>query len=309
MERKFIVTVDTEGDNLWAWHEGQPIATNNTRYIARFQELCEQYGFKPTYLTNYEMAMDDEWVSYAKPKAKAGLCEIGMHIHAWNSPPDYPLDNKFGGNSYITEYPEQMLREKVSYIVELLREKFEAPITSSRSGRWATDETYFQALVVAGIKIDCSVTPGIDLSDIPGCSRNCGNNYATYENKVAEIYPGLLEIPLTTRKVHWAADGSLKHKIKSLLLGEDMWLRSCKKSLRYLYTITEKIEQDGSDYLEFMLHSSELMPGGSPYFTNEKEVEQLYELLTVYFDHLKNSNYIGVTLSEYAEMIRSNIAR
>ena len=55
----FIVTVDTEGDNLWNWHKGKNITSYNSRYIPRFQELCEKYGVKPVYLVNYEMVMDD----------------------------------------------------------------------------------------------------------------------------------------------------------------------------------------------------------------------------------------------------------
>ena len=75
----FIVTVDTEGDNLWNWQDNKPITTENTLFIPRFQSLCEEYGFVPVYLTNYEMALDERWVSYAKRKAMEGKCEIGMH--------------------------------------------------------------------------------------------------------------------------------------------------------------------------------------------------------------------------------------
>ena len=37
MEHKhLIITIDTEGDNLWAWREGQPIGTENTRFLPPF---------------------------------------------------------------------------------------------------------------------------------------------------------------------------------------------------------------------------------------------------------------------------------
>lgn len=52
----FLITIDTEGDNLWQKHDS--ITTENARYLPRFQQLCEKYGFKPVYLTNYEMAID-----------------------------------------------------------------------------------------------------------------------------------------------------------------------------------------------------------------------------------------------------------
>ena len=50
----FLITIDVEGDNLWS--RPKKITTNNSNYLPRFQKLCKDYGFKPTYLVNYEMA-------------------------------------------------------------------------------------------------------------------------------------------------------------------------------------------------------------------------------------------------------------
>ena len=52
----FIITIDTEGDNIWA--HPHPVTTENARHLPRFQELCERYGFAPSYLVDYEMAID-----------------------------------------------------------------------------------------------------------------------------------------------------------------------------------------------------------------------------------------------------------
>ena len=30
--KKFLITIDTEGDNLWQWKDGDPIGTDNTKY-------------------------------------------------------------------------------------------------------------------------------------------------------------------------------------------------------------------------------------------------------------------------------------
>ena len=56
----FIITIDTEGDNQWA--DTKEIFTTNTKGLSMFQDLCNRYGYKPVYLTNYEMACDDEFV-------------------------------------------------------------------------------------------------------------------------------------------------------------------------------------------------------------------------------------------------------
>lgn len=299
--RNFIITVDTEGDNLWTWKNGKEITTYNTLFIPRFQELCETYGFKPVYLTNYEMAQDDNWVQYAKPKAQQGLCEIGMHIHAWNSPPDYELTDNYGGNPYITEYPDEILNKKIEFISKYLRDRFDEPVNVARSGRWATNDIYFGALRNAGFIGDCSFTPEINLSTIPGCSRNIGNDYRNVNKTTHRLPNGVVEVPLTTRQIHHLAKGSLRHKASTLIKGEKMWLRPHKKSLSDLLLLSNYVKDEGEDYLEFMIHSSELMPGGSPYFKSEEEIELLYSIMQKYFGWISENGYEGISLSDYID--------
>ena len=50
----FLITIDTECDIMLS--RTSEINTENARYLPRFQALCEKYGLKPTYLTNWEMA-------------------------------------------------------------------------------------------------------------------------------------------------------------------------------------------------------------------------------------------------------------
>jgi hypothetical protein len=52
-------------------------------------------------------------------------------------------------------------------------------------------------------------------------------------------------------------------------------------------------------YVEFMLHSSELMPGGSPCFPDRQSVAQLYADLDALFSAAAHS-YRGATLGEFA---------
>ena len=91
----FLITIDTEGDNLWQKHDS--ITTENARYLPRFQQLCEKYGFKPVYLTNYEMAIDPFYIEFARDVIARGTAEVGMHLHAWNSPPTEPLTVQMTG--------------------------------------------------------------------------------------------------------------------------------------------------------------------------------------------------------------------
>jgi len=43
---RFILSIDTEGDNQWDY--GRELTTENIRYIPRFQEFCDNYHIKPT---------------------------------------------------------------------------------------------------------------------------------------------------------------------------------------------------------------------------------------------------------------------
>ena len=51
--------------------------------------------------------------------------------------------------------------------------------------------------------------------------------------------------------------------------------------------------------LMFMLHSSEMMPGGSPSFPDEKSIEELYECIEKLFVYAKQKGYMGCKLSDY----------
>lgn len=170
-QRYFIITVDTEGDNLWASHHGEPITTRNTKFLPRFQELCNKYGFKPVYLTNFEMANDEDFAAEAKEWLKSGQCEIGLHVHGWNNPPSYPLGGDKYAHAYLYEYPEDVMKEKLLVTHNLIKENFEVAPVSHRAGKWAMDERYFKMLNEIGIKVDCSYCPGVDWSNAIGATR------------------------------------------------------------------------------------------------------------------------------------------
>src|SRR6266481_6430553 len=111
-ETPFIITIDTEGDDLWA--NPREITTRNAQYLPRFQSLCERFRFKPVYLANYEMTMSDVFSEFARDVIARDAGEIGMHLHAWNSPPLKALtkdDSRF--QPYLIEYPDQVMKEKI----------------------------------------------------------------------------------------------------------------------------------------------------------------------------------------------------
>lgn len=294
----FIITVDTEGDNLWEYNEGEQIGTENARYIPRFQQLCEQFGFKPVYLTNYEMAKCDIFVSYAREWIKKGTCEIGVHLHAWNNPPIIELQGPYNGNPYLIEYVKHIMNEKFEVLFNLLKDRFNIEPISHRAGRWAMDERYFRILKSFGIKVDCSYTPGVNWNLSKGVTRG-GTDY-TLQPQSLQWIDGVLEVPATIRRFRNCMNGTFKHRLKSFIFGEDVWLRPAMSSLSSMKKVLDVVYNEKDvDFIEFMIHSSELMPNGSPYFKTEDAVEKEYSTMEALFKYAKENGFEGVTLKEY----------
>lgn len=301
----FIITIDTEADNQWDNDNG--ISTENAKFLPRFQELAEKYGFKPVWLTNYEMANDKYFVDYMKEKQNKGLCEIGMHLHAWNNPPEYELSKTNNEREYLIEYPEEIIKEKVRCITKLLTEKFGIKPISHRSGRWSTNEKYFEIIEKEGYKVDCSVTPHISWQKNVGVTGLPGTDYSNYPESPYFIKNKLLEIPMTIRRSHNIQVSRIKNfksllgEIKRLVIGRNQWMRpDAFLSKNGLKSLIKKCSKN-NEYIMFMIHSSELMPNGSPNFKTEDDIEKLYEVIEEIFRLLINEGYIGMTLREFYE--------
>lgn len=326
----FLITIDTEGDNLWS--RPREITTGNARYLPRFQALCEKYGLKPTYLTNWEMANCPVFREFGRDIIRRGVGEVGMHLHAWHSPPfDSLTGDDYLHQPYLIEYPEATIREKVRIMTEALEDTFQVDMVSHRAGRWAFNDVYAKVLVENGYRVDCSVTPGVSWAKSLGHPEGAGGTDYTGFPEDAYLIdlddisrPGdssLLEIPVTIIKVRYSASARacgailcttrLGTSISRRLFPERILFQPARRRrkgiLPGLATPTrlvgalEVAKREGRGYVEFMLHSSELMSGGSPSFPDGRSIERLYEDLEVLFSAAQ-THFRGQTLAEYYEL-------
>jgi len=304
-ETPLIVTIDAEGDDLWA--KPREITTRNAAYLPRFQALCERYGLKPVYLTNYEMAVSDEFAEFARDVLERDAGEIGMHLHAWNSPPLFSLtDDDFRHQPYLIEYPEPVMREKIRCMTRLLEARFGRCITSHRAGRWAFDRRYASMLIDEGYRVDCSITPGVDWR--PHAGDPGGDGGSDYRASPAQPHflagGALLEVPMTTRasrlyrRAPWAYRVPLLRRAANRVSRGLGWLCPAESDLGTMLDVANQARAEGAAHLQFMLHSSELMPGGSPSFRDASDIERLYERLEMLFGQLRGWCR-GMTLQEF----------
>jgi len=309
----FLITIDTEGDNLWRNRSGQ-VTTENAAWLARFQKLCEKYTFKPTWLTNYEMAIDPVYVDFARDVIARGQGEVGMHLHAWNSPPACELtENDWQHQPYLIDYPREEMRKKVAFMTQLLEETFKVKMLSHRAGRWAFNEYYAQLLLEHGYQVDCSVTPGVNWQFSPGAPQgNGGSDYTRFPRSAYWLdtddisrpgASGLLEVPMTIRYKHSGLMNAVKQgydRLRGKRRSPSVyWLRPTGGNAQQMIDVAEKTLAEGADYVEFMLHSSEFMPDGSPTFKTQADIERLYKDLEQLFSWLQSRTQ-GMTLAEYA---------
>jgi len=307
----FLITIDTEGDNLWS--APTQVTTRNAEFLWRFQDFCQDFAFRPTYLVNYEMAMCPAFRAFGRDVLMRKTAEIGMHLHAWNAPPIAPLtDNDHGYCPFLFEYPDSVMRSKVGYQTNLLADVFGAAPVSHRSGRWALDRRYVELLIDFGYKVDCSVTPGLSWkgrSTAPAGSQRAdyrGFPDSPYWIDPSEIgRPGssaLLEVPMTVLPgFNWdrLPPRSLGATLESLSRQRRI-LRPTRRNLPHLFRIVRRVLAGGRTYAEFMLHSSEFMPGGSPSFPTKEHIERLYSDLRSLFSTIA-LNFTGATLTEFYE--------
>ncbi|HTB62669.1 MAG TPA: hypothetical protein VK737_03690 [Opitutales bacterium] len=309
MATAFIITMDTEGDNLWA--RPREVTTRNAAWLPAFQQLAEKFGFQPTWLVNWEMAHSPACVEFLKDVLARGKGEVGLHPHAWDTPPLESLtQDDMQHHPFLGEYAEPLRNAKLERMTGILQETFQQPLRSHRAGRWGFDGRIARWLRQHGFIADCSVCPGVDWRSTKGDPNGIGGPdyrraphepYFIDEHDVTKpaFQPpsdALLEVPMTIGESHFG----LTKLIGAAISPRHHWLRPNGRNRAAMIERVNEAVEDGRAHLMFMLHSSELMPGGSPTFLDEASILRLNEDLEALFAHARACDCRGQTLGDFA---------
>ena len=319
----FLVGVDTEADNLWG--AAGSVSTENAAQVERFQSLCEQHGVRPTYFVDYDMARDERFVKVGRDVLKRSVAEIGMHLHAWNTPPRHSLGSE--GPSYLYEYPVPVMREKICTVTRTLGETFGVKPVSHRAGRWGLNADYARLLAQEGYTADSSVTPWMSWVNSPGVSEgSCGPDFRHFPSTPYLLdldridRPGqssLMEIPATVHLRRWSLRNAAKMGLRRLGVTRGRvaraaydyeWFRAAEMTTERLLRMVHTSYHSGAEHMMFSLHSSELMAGGSPSFPTQDSIERLYEMLGVLFEAAARLCR-PMTVQEFAKSRQASAAR
>jgi len=317
MAPAFIITIDTEGDQIWS--RPRKATTRNAAWLPAFQELAQRHGLRPTWLVNWEMAHDPVCVEFLRDVLARDAGEVGLHLHAWDTPPLEPLtDDDAQHHPFLGEYPEKLMREKLERLAGVLEDTFQHPLRSHRAGRWALDTRMIRWLREQGFTVDCSVCPGIDWRTTKGNPQGAGG--PDYRRAPREPYfldeqdftrpatqpapDALLEVPLTIRASRWPWARTIFESYSK----RHSWLRPNGRNGVAMRECVNEAVAVGRAHLLFMLHSSELMPGGSPTFPTAESVARLNEDLAALFALAQARGCQGRTLGEFAAEWKASVA-
>lgn len=320
-----LLTVDVEED-MPGWRVAADPAVTNVAALPRLAKLCRELGVRPTYLCNYPVATQEPSAALVRELHAAGDCEIGTHIHAWNTPPYEGVPDREGDERrhdyYQFELAPGVFRRKLTSVHERLTQLTGRAPTSFRSGRFGLDDATLQDVIALGYRVDSSVTPladhtadgGPDFRDAP---------QLPYRPSAEDLKrPGdlpIVEVPVSialTRKLSPALARAYVRlpKVTRLrgLLSRDFlglvdfaWLYPVRFDEQLMKKAADTLVGMQSPVLNVFLHSSELAPGVSGRIRTEEDVERCFTRLRAIFEHcLSAHDARPATLTEAGDALR-----
>ena len=308
MATYLVITIDTEEEGLWTgMYRRRNNTVRNIEFLPRLQSLFDRYSVTPTYLVDYPVATDHQSVRILRDILSQKKCEIGAHLHPWCNPPfedDDCAHNHLG---------PQLQWEKLRTLVEVIQENLGIRPLSYRAGRWQFSEATLIPLERLGFLVDTSVTPLWKWERNTAISHFRAPRYPYLLARTDICKPGestILEVPVTIT-FNKAIPRSLELWIVSTpgifhLMGilkkfglRRIWLRPGNLTLQEMRTAADCVMQNGGPILNIMFHSSEIMPGASPYNETHKDVEDFLDRLDRLLEYLtgemgcENTTLIG----------------
>ena len=311
----FILTIDVEEDN-WGDFENRNASLLHINKLFKLQELFDRYRIKPTYLLTYPAATDRNAISILRKIVEDRRCEIGTHLHPFNTPPFEEEKNEY--NSMLCNLPKDLQYKKIELLHDSIYKSFGVEPVSFRSGRWACDENVLENISKLNYVVDSSVTPYMDWSSDhgPDYSGISPDVYKILLNSNSDSH--IMEIPATIGYLQGDFDvrnkilrtfsyrGLRKLKIAGILdrmqIINKIWLSPEVTEWEKMVGLAKTMEEDGYEVLNMFFQSPSLMAGCTPFTKTEKEVEEFIHRIEKFLEFAVPNNLQSITLSEYARL-------
>jgi hypothetical protein len=305
-----LVGIDTEADDQWSAEGRRRLSVRNALRLPALQALCDRFGIRPSYLVTHEMAAKKESADVLRGLARDGRCEIGAHLHPWTSPPFRPED--VAGHTYPHNLPVELLERQLTDLAALITQELGVRPTTYRAGRNGFDGGSLPILERLGFTVDTSVDPLFNERRKGGMAFP-GAPLVPYHPDYRDVRrPGastILEVPISA-----ATSPALPKAAEALYAGlrpipwrgalrrlglKAVWLRPSYAALPDMLAFASRLARARVPCFNVIFHSSELLPGGSPYTPDEASVSRFLEDLKRLFEHL--TTHLGAVGRTYGQ--------
>lgn len=305
------LSVDVEEEGLFSGrYAARAEGLRNVARLERLAFVSEEFGVPLTLLGTWPVYSDAGCAAILRRWQDARGAELGCHLHPWNTPPlDDPAAQAWTPSEAM---PEELLDAKLAALAAACAQVSGHAPTSFRMGRFDLGPKVLGLLPRHGLRVDSSIVPCCFCAARPQSFLSPCDPYPLAE--------GLWEVPLTMqplshglRALAWRAAGMLGPGAGTALLRRfhvlgaagtmPVWqpLASIKLGARLHLA-------RGGRVVQLFLHSSELMPGGSPELPDEAAVERLVARIRAFLlwlrEHarerggLRGGGLRGVTLGQ-----------
>ncbi|HET7292543.1 MAG TPA: polysaccharide deacetylase family protein [Vicinamibacteria bacterium] len=315
MSAAILVGVDTEADDQWSKAGRAASTVRNAQRLPALQRLFEEHGARPTYVVTYEMATRPESREILRSLLASGRCEVGAHLHPWSSPPFRPEDLE--AHTYPHNLPPALLERQLRELSEAIAHELGVRPTTYRAGRNGFDHRSIPILERLGYTVDTSVDPLFNEKSKRGMAF-AGAPLFPYRPDYSDVRKAgaakILEVPISSAtlpilpKPLEAAYARLKPipwrgAFKRLGL-RPVWLRPSYTPLPDMLAFARALKARDAPCFNVIFHSSEVLPGGSPYTPDEASVARFLDDLRRLLDALRELGGVGRTYAEFAAAAR-----
>ena len=315
------MTIDTEEDGAWdgKYPRHDECTVKNVAYLQSFQNFCNRLGVLPTYLIDFPVANNKESISVLKSFSDQKNCEIGSHVHSWCNPP-YEAENNIR-NTFLNNLPQDLQLKKLKVLTEAIEDNFSIKPVSYRAGRYGFDASSIPVLEELEYKVDTSIVPFRNVKNVdePSFGKvQLEPFFLDYKDISHEGNSSILEIPITvefTRRIPGFLksiypdfpDIGFRRLLRKFFDVDLIWLRPSYASLNQMIKLVDSVIASQNTVLNMMFHSSELMPGGSPYNETPEDVSNFLLKIETLIQYISNKYQLDFnTLSGVYNIYRSS---
>jgi len=293
-----LVGIDTEGDNQWDARARADQRFENLYALPRLHALFARHGVRPTYVITYPVARDARSADVLRTLRRGGDCEIGAHHHAWETPPCTEEDVR--RHPYAASLPLNQFEEQLARLTDAIAEAIGERPVSYRSGRFGFSAAHVAALERLGYTVESSVAPlfyeghknGPDFVEAPLTPY-----YLAYDSATTPGTSRVLEVPVSAalnrrlpRSLQYLyarapKPYTTKRVLRKLGIAHVRWLRPSYSSLHDMIGLARDLAEAHEPVLNLLFHSSEAIVGGSPYNTNDAELNAFFDRLERFFEY------------------------